>query len=135
MDSYRSMLSRHNLRDTKPRRLVFETFVDYPGTLSIATITKLCISVDRVTVYRTLKTFEQLGIIQIVMVGWKKRYELSEQFAPHHHHLQCTSCEKLIDIQSDKLEQLVDSIANEQQFIIMNHTFELRGICSDCRTD
>jgi len=132
MEQYEAILKQHKLRDTKPRRIVFETFLDYPGTLSISTLSKLCLSVDRVTLYRTLELFMQLGIIQVVMVGWKKRYELTEQFAPHHHHMQCTSCGALIDIQSDKLEALVHTLADEYQFMPTSHSFEVHGLCSNC---
>lgn len=91
-----------------------------------------CPGVDRVSIYRTLDLFASLNVAEIVPLGWKQRYELTSPFKPHHHHLYCVNCGMLIDIHSQKLEQLVAAIAREHEFAPSEHKFEISGLCSHC---
>ena len=124
---------RQRLRLTKPRRIIFNVMHATDTPLSIAAIAKLCPSVERTSVYRTLELFVQLGIVETVARGWKQQYELASPFNSHHHHLTCSLCGKVIDIYSKKFEMLVGAISHENQFVAQDHTLEIRGHCVVCR--
>lgn len=130
---FEAILTHNQLRLTQPRRKVFMTLHDSDEPLSASAIAKQCAGVDRVSVYRTLELFTTLNIATVVPVGWKRRYELTSPFKPHHHHLSCTNCGALIDVHSGKLEQLVASIAAEYGFAATEHKFEVSGLCATCR--
>jgi Fur family ferric uptake transcriptional regulator len=126
------IFARKSLRMTTPRQLVFESLRGSEMPLAIGDIIKKCPSIDRVSIYRTIELFGELGIVEVVPTGWKQRYELTSPFKSHHHHLYCTNCHKLIDIHSKRLEQLVASIAKESGFIADEHKFEVSGLCNKC---
>jgi Fe2+ or Zn2+ uptake regulation protein len=128
----RAILTRHGLRVTSPRLAVFTTLTNTAVPLSIADIVKACPTVDRVSIYRTIEAFVRIGVVTVVMHGWKQRYELAEPFKPHHHHLHCTACGTVIEIRSDKVEHLINDIATEYRFQPADHTFEITGHCHTC---
>jgi Fur family ferric uptake transcriptional regulator len=126
------IFAREQLRMTTPRQMVFEALRGSEMPLAIGDIIKKCPSIDRVSIYRTIELFSELGIVEVVPTGWKQRYELTSPFKSHHHHLYCTKCHKLIDIHSKRLEQLVASIAKESGFVAEEHKFEVSGLCNKC---
>ena len=63
------------------------------------------------TVYRTLDLLTRMGIIQKFDFGdGKARYEMTEESkkVPHHHHLVCNSCGKVIDYTEFTDEEVTD---------------------------
>lgn len=128
------IFAREGLRLTEPRRAVFRLLTKSHEPLSIADIVKRAPKADRVSVYRTIDLFDRLGIVRSVSFGWKLRYELTSPFKAHHHHLSCTKCDKLIDVHSQKFEQIVASVSKEHGFAPEDHTFEINGVCRDCIT-
>lgn len=127
------IFAREQLRLTEPRRAIFRLLQKSDQPLSIADIAKGCPGTDRVSVYRSIELFDRLGIVQPVSFGWKLRYELTSPFKAHHHHLLCVQCGRLIDVHSQKFEQLVASVSKEHNFMAEDHTFEIKGLCADCR--
>ncbi len=88
--------------------------------------------IDRVSIYRTIKLFESLGLAQRVNVGWKYQIELAGPFSHHHHHLTCLKCHKVIAIDDQRAERLIHRLAKEQNFRIEQHQLEIQGYCQDC---
>lgn len=128
-----TVFAKEGYRLTTPRRQVFDALHKTETPLAIAAIIKACPDVDRVSIYRTLELFTKLGIADIIPFGWKQRYELTSPFKPHHHHLYCTTCGKLIDIHSQRLEQIVALITRDHHFTPVEHKFEISGQCEECR--
>lgn len=127
------MFAHKGLRLTAPRLAVFDALQQAGAPMAINEIIKKCPTIDRVSIYRTIDVFIQLGITEVVPVGWKKRYELTSPFKSHHHHLYCTQCSKLIDVHSKKLELLVASLVREYHFMPHEHKFEISGLCEACQ--
>lgn len=130
----RAILADHGLRATSPRLAIFDALKDATAPLSVADIIKTCPTIDKVSVYRTVETFTNIGVTTVVMHGWKQRYELAEPFRPHHHHLHCIQCGRIVEIESDKVESIIYQIGKEYGFHPTNHTFEISGLCSACTT-
>lgn len=96
-------------------------------------ITTVGSQADRVSVYRTLHMFEELGIAHRIYFGWKYKYELSEIFTEHHHHISCIACGMVVDISDEThLEKFITSEANKAGFTVKRHLFEIEGLCSEC---
>lgn len=127
------ILNQNNLRITRPRHVVFTALYSSAKPLQIGEIAKLCPSIDRVSVYRTIELFTQLHIIATIPLGWKQQYELAEPFKPHHHHIHCAQCGMLVDIHSSDLETLVSAIAARYNFAVQSHKFEISGLCQQCQ--
>ncbi len=84
------------------------------------------------TVYRTVKFFEELNIVNSLDVGdGVKRYELN--LSLHHDHMICTSCNKIIEFHDDVIEEQQKKVAKNSNFILKDHIMTIYGLCSDCQ--
>ena len=95
----KDILKIHQLRSTTCREDVLDMFLRANSAKSQGDIEhELGAGFDRVTIYRTLKTFLDKGIIHKVLDGSGTRYALCEEACPDHHHqhdhvhFKCTSC-------------------------------------------
>jgi len=85
---------------------------------------------DQATIYRTLEIFKTLDVVVPVDFGdGKQRFEL--KFGHHHHHMVCTNCEKIEDIQIND-HSWIAKILKEKKFEVKNHSFEFFGLCNNC---
>lgn len=90
------------------------------------------IDVGIATVYRTVKFFEELNIVNSINVGDSvKRYEL--KISEHHDHLVCTSCHKIIEFSDELIEQKQIEIAKQNDFNLKDHSMIIYGLCEDCQ--
>jgi len=112
---------------------ILKIFKNATVPLSPVEITKANPTIDKVSVYRTIEAFEKIGLVASVAHGWRQRYELAAPFRPHHHHLLCNNCGTIEEIQSEKLEKMIHILADEQEFEVTGHTFEISGLCRRCR--
>ena len=95
-------------------------------------------SVPVSTLYRTLSTLEDAGVVCPHFVTKDfTRYELAEWLMGHHHHLVCTNCERVEDIDvpeayEAQVHTLVEDISAGASFTPTNHALEIEGLCKDC---
>ena len=95
--------------------------------------------VHRATVYRALSTLGDLGLVTHTHVGGSATvYHLAvptptTQVATTHAHLQCTNCQKVIDVGVDVLDSLISQVDREVGFLVEPHHTALLGLCADCR--
>jgi Fur family ferric uptake transcriptional regulator len=61
------------------------------------------------------------------------RYELSDIFAPHHHHLICKKCGSIENVFEQCLPQeLEEKIRQNSGFKVESHVLEFYGVCRAC---
>lgn len=134
-EKFRSILKQNRLSYTKQRASVFRVLLTAPHALSMNELLEKCDSVDRVSVYRIVDQFESIGVVHKIQIGWKYKLELGDVFKEHHHHLGCISCGDSVDInEPHELDQFIARIAQKHSYEITQHTLELRGICSHCKS-
>ena len=79
------------------------------------------------TVYRTLKLFEEKGILERHDFGHKRgRYE--EASRGHHDHLIDVDSGRVIEFRNEAIEALQERIARELGFKLVGHRLELYGM-------
>jgi Fur family ferric uptake transcriptional regulator len=128
------ILKRNGYSTTKPRRLIFELLYNQEPQSMHALYVKTGGKIDRASLYRIIRIFEQTGIVQRVYVGWKYKIELTDIFLHHHHHISCLGCHKLIAIQEDQaIEALIKELAVKHQVLATSHQLEVQGYCKDCQ--
>ena len=89
------------------------------------------IEVGIATVYRTMKFFEEMNIVDSLDVGdGVKRYELN--LSLHHDHLVCTSCSKIIEFTDDLIEKQQIKVAKTHKFNLQDHVMTIYGLCESC---
>jgi Fur family ferric uptake transcriptional regulator len=93
-------------------------------------------SIGIATVYRTLPLFEKMGYLNRVHLddGYV-RYEVCDNKEAHsHHHLICTQCGALSEIQVDMLEELEKQIQTTTGFMVTDHSVKFYGLCKNCQS-
>ena len=81
------------------RRAIIELLVDAGHPVSIGDIANRLPDLPRSSAYRHLVDLQVAGVVRRVAANDEfARYELSEEFSEHHHHLLCTDCGKVIDV-------------------------------------
>lgn len=80
------------------------------------------------TVYRTIRSLEELGeIVAVELPGEPARYELAGK--GHHHHFMCEDCGRAFDVDScpGNLTKMIPA-----GFKLLRHEITLYGSCRDC---
>ena len=97
-------------------------------------IRKIDSSIGLATIYRTIKLFVELEILTEINFGdGSIRYDFRCFDDGHnHHHLICTKCGKIIEVEDDSLESLEKEIEEVYGFKIENHKCKFIGICKEC---
>jgi len=86
------------------------------------------------TVYRTLQLLEELEVVSSLnLEDGCIRYELYDNAHHNHHHLICSNCGTVTEVEGDLLEQLEIKIEKEYDFKILDHKLKFYGICSKCK--
>lgn len=82
------------------------------------------------TIYRNVKAFESLGVLEADVQGEQATVKLQCDFQhPHHHHFICTNCHRVQELKSCPLGYYEAQVPGAQ---IQSHSFELYGLCADC---
>jgi len=82
------------------------------------------------TVYRNLKSLVLEEKVQVVTLpGENPRYESNAIANHHHHHFQCTNCQRVFDVHDcpGDLKRMAP-----QGFVVEHHELTLYGRCADC---
>jgi Fe2+ or Zn2+ uptake regulation protein len=93
---------------------------------------KLKKSLDEATVYRALEALASSGIIRRVDLGHSHaHYEFEKS---HHHHIVCTDCGVVEDIEVISVEKELEKMTgSSKQFkSIYSHNLEFFGSCKSC---
>jgi len=88
---------------------------------------------SRSTVYRTVRLLQEFGAIrEVIKLGNRTIYEFVAG-KPHHEHLICVECGKIIEFYKEEIEELQDRVCEEYDFTPLNHRLEVFGLCSECK--
>jgi Fur family ferric uptake transcriptional regulator len=90
---------------------------------------------DLATIYRSMHLLEKMGMVKRFDFGdGAARFELvGENDDGHHHHLVCTNCSEVVEIEECFPEKIEKRIAAKNKFKAVTHKLEFFGICSDCQ--
>lgn len=133
-------LKKAGLKVTHPRIIVLDRLTQASEAhLSAEEIYKALLKTGEdlglATVYRVLNQFEDAGIVERHhFEGGKSVFELSNK--PHHDHLICLKCGKVIEFNDQTIEKRQIEIAKRYNINLTNHSLHLYGQCNpDCQTE
>ena len=91
------------------------------------------IRVATATIYRTLELLVESGLVRQhdFGEGFRRFESVSDQ--DRHEHLICQRCGRVVEFSNDRLERMLELIADEQDFLHRRHRVEVYGLCPDCR--
>ena len=85
------------------------------------------------TVNRTLLTFAEVGIVDIVEGrGGPRRFDPNME---KHHHVHCVRCGRIVDFYSDVFDGLAVPKEVEESFKVLSKKVAVTAICRDCDTE
>jgi Fe2+/Zn2+ uptake regulation proteins len=136
-NSVSEILKQTGLSITGSRQKILDLFMRSDGALAHADIEKsMDEGFDRVTVYRTLNSFVEKGIIHLIPTTDNSiKYALCKDDceAGHHHdnhvHFICDTCNKTICLD----DVLIPKIKLPKGFKPGHTEMMVTGICGDCR--
>jgi Fur family ferric uptake transcriptional regulator len=123
---------KKGMKMTGQRRVIARVLsdsTDHPDVEKVyRRATELDPRISIATVYRTLRLFDDADIIDRLDFGdGRSRYEPAHQ-REHHHHLIDTRTGKVIEFESEELEQLKRRIATELGYELVGERMELYGV-------
>ncbi|MGP1413801.1 MAG: Fur family transcriptional regulator [Bacillales bacterium] len=121
---------------TQPRKHIFNELKSskYPLTAELIYANLANKNINLSTIYRTLNTFYNLGILNKELNA-KKEYAYSLNDKIDSHYLVCTKCNKKIKVKGCPYHDANSKLEKETGFKIINHKIEIYGICNDCQKD
>lgn len=137
MTSVEQILKKNHLSVTGSRQKIMQLFLNSDGALAHADIEKKTgESFDRVTVYRTLQSFVEKGIIHLIPTRDNSiKYALCKDDCEegHHHdnhvHFICDECNKTICLD----DVTVPQVKLPKGFTPQHAEMVVNGICEDCK--
>jgi len=133
----RARLRARGERMTQPRRVVLAVLADHADHLSaeqvVTAVEERDPSVHRSTVYRTLETLADVGVVQHVHLGHGPTLYHLTPVGGDHVHLQCVSCGSIADAPIDVLTATAEHLSRIHGFRLDLGHVALSGTCADCR--
>ena len=138
IDEFRAYLRAHNLPVTPQRVAVAELILLRDRHFSAEEVAQELerggVSVGTATIYRTLEVLVKSGLVVERDFGEGFRRFESARDMPHHEHVLCTSCGKVVEFQDDRLERMATAIAESKGFERQRHRLVIYGVCEPCRS-
>ncbi len=139
-DLLNEKLQKRGSKLTVNRKTIIDTIIENEGQhLTVEEIydavKKKAPKIGVATVYRTVTLLEEVGFLsKLYLKDSCCRYEIVNSDETHmHHHLICNTCNEVIEVQDDLLEDLEESIYSKYGFEVLDHSVKFYGQCKKCR--
>lgn len=122
-------------RVTDSRRAIANLLEQKHYSFTIEALSKELPSIDRATLYRTVKLFLEMGMLcRLVMMDGNYAYSLP-WVDHHHHHSVCVECGSVEEFRADAVERILNNISTEIPGQVVDHLLDLYVRCGHCLAD
>lgn len=135
MKEIEKRLNDNGVRPTAMRILIYKYMAEKKVAVALTDIESAFAKADRTTLYRTLKTFEEKGIVHQIDDGTHtSKYALCEPGCnceleqDLHLHFHCNNCDETICL----TEQKIPHINLPDGYVAEDANLVLKGICEKC---
>src|SRR6266853_2808402 len=133
---FMAFLRSKRLRVTSQRQVIIDTAFGteehFTAEQLLAWSRKRDRSVSRATVYRTLPLLTESGLVREMDFGKDyKFYDPNYAEHPHHNHIICQDCEKIVEFESEKIEKLENEISHRLGFSVKAHRLQITASCEE----
>ncbi len=137
-EKFMVFLARKHLRVTAQRQAivdtVFSTDQHFTAEQLLDWSRQRDPSVSRATVYRTLPLLTESGLVREMDFGKDhKFYDPNYAAHPNHNHIICQDCERIVEFESDKIEQLEGEITRRLGFSLQTQRLQITGRCEELK--
>lgn len=127
-------ISSKGLRRTSQRDAIieaaFSTTRHYSADELLEMARQVDTSVSRATVYRTLPLLVESGLLKEVDFGKDQRvYDPNFIEHPHHNHLICVDCDRIVEFEDEQIERLEDRISHKLGFSPASKSIRIEATC------
>ena len=135
---FMDFLAQKNLRLTAQRQAIIDTALStrqhFTAEQLLAWSRRRDKSVSRATVYRTLPLLTESGLVREMDFGKDyKFYDPNYAEHPHHNHIICQDCEKIVEFDSPKIERLETEISQRLGFSVKTHRLQITASCEELK--
>ena len=128
MEKFIEILKSAGAKITPQRKLILEKLSESKNPTTLKELHIKCNSVDFASIYRSIKLFNELGIVEETnFADNKTRYELNSK--QHHHHIICSDCGEINELPIC----LISEIKKSTNYKITKHNMEFMGVCPECQ--
>lgn len=128
-------LEAHQVRPTAMRMLIYKYMAEKEIAVALSDIESAFAKAERTTLYRTIKTFEEKGIVHQIDDGTgTSKYALCEPGCnceierDLHLHFHCTNCNETVCLTQHKIPQ----INLPDGYIAEDANLVVTGVCEKC---
>lgn len=135
-ENIETKLISKGVKPTAMRLLVLDVLSNQEAAISLSQLEHSFEKADRITLYRTLKTFENKNVIHSIDDGSGAiKYALcAEGCECHpedlHVHFHCTKCRRTFCLP----DNIIPAVNLPQQFVLQEINMVIKGLCRECTT-
>ncbi|OFI05065.1 peroxide-responsive repressor PerR [Clostridium acetireducens DSM 10703] len=140
LEYFKNIIQKNGYEFTLQKRIILKTILESKTHLKVKEIYEKIKhkNIGIATIYRNLKVFNELGIVKKLNVNGVSYYEMKIfSKKPLHVHFKCSKCNKIMDIDSLKLNlaylKLNECVEKENDLEIYDLNIMFVGLCSQCK--
>ncbi len=88
--------------------------------------------IGRATVYRSIEKLVRMRVVERIDFSDGTHFFRLCASEGHHHHLACTNCHRVLDLDFCLNADQIAAIEQQEGFSIRDHAITLFGLCKDC---
>jgi len=135
MEKANKILEQKAVRITPMRQLLLDYFLQNSGAFGLMELESAFPKSDRITIYRTLKTFEEKAIVHGINSGaGEVKYALCDEHCTsidhidQHPHFQCEQCKQITCIDN----VIIPNMNLPDGYVSKKMNMIISGICPNC---
>jgi Fur family transcriptional regulator, peroxide stress response regulator len=134
---FRELCEEHGIAVTHQRQVLYEVMQGMKGHPSpeeiYAEVKQQVPSISLATVYKNIHLFVESGVLREVSLHHgSQRVEMNDH---EHHHLVCSKCKAITDIDEKTLGGLPKRRKLTGGFLVERYSVDVIGICAKCQKD
>jgi Fur family transcriptional regulator, peroxide stress response regulator len=133
--SFRQLCAEHGIAVTHQRQVLYEVMREMNGHPSpeevYARVKRKIPSISLATVYKNIHLFVESGVFRkMSMHHGSVRVEMNDEA---HHHLVCSKCKAIADIDEEALGTLLKRKKLADGFLVERYAVDVIGLCAKCQ--
>lgn len=132
---YAQRIRERGYRMTPQRQMIIDALCAIGGHATIgeiyARVHEQAPAIDRATVYRTVRFFQDLRLVVAAEIDGVTLYEVAAE--EPHHHLVCRDCGRVQFLSDKHLHDLAEHLQREHGFAAELDHLAIPGLCRDCQ--
>ena len=134
-EKIKQKLSEKDFKFTNQRKAVYDVFYNnrnrYLSANEVYEKVRKKHKTGLTTIYRTIELLKDLNLLKEMPIAGEETYYILIP-KKHKHHIVCTKCKKVEEIDECMMEDMGEKISDESGFKITGHELIIYGICKKC---